>query len=453
LLTAVPPTLAQPNPGEPIRLTIRPAAAPVPALKYQLLPEIQDVAPGNAALLYYRAFSPEWNGWLRKPGLYEKINEALHAPLAELPRKELDGVWKTEQLRELDLAARREYVDWEFTARLRKEGVNMLLPDMQGFRQLGNLLALRTRFEMAEGHFDQAVYSLQTGLALGRHVADAPMLIVAMLGAAIAEGQLGQVETLIQTPGAPNLYWALTDLPRPFIDSRRPLQGEKLVLYAEVPLLKDLETAPFGPWQQQELAEQLNRLVHLEQDHPSEGKLELAALALKVYPEAKRALIAQGRKPGEVEALPVLQVVALHVLHEYRRLQDDLYRWFALPYPLARPHLEAAERQIADAHAHLVGEPFIALLPAVSRAFVALHRLDRRIAALRCVEAIRIHAAAHGGSLPQRLEEITEVPVPIDPLLDQPFHYEASGDHATLSAPAPLGVANLILTYHLTMTR
>src|SRR5205823_1759147 len=53
---------AQP-PAEPEiavrKLTVTPAAAPVPALKYKLLPDLRETTPGNAALLYYRAFSPE----------------------------------------------------------------------------------------------------------------------------------------------------------------------------------------------------------------------------------------------------------------------------------------------------------------------------------------------------------------------------------------------------------
>src|SRR5262249_55553557 len=57
LLAIAAPATAQPPP-EPVRLTLRPAAAPSPALKYELLPELKDQSPGNAALVYYRAFSP-----------------------------------------------------------------------------------------------------------------------------------------------------------------------------------------------------------------------------------------------------------------------------------------------------------------------------------------------------------------------------------------------------------
>ena len=39
----------------PLVITIRPAASPVPALKYSLLPKPEEQIPGNAAIFYHRA--------------------------------------------------------------------------------------------------------------------------------------------------------------------------------------------------------------------------------------------------------------------------------------------------------------------------------------------------------------------------------------------------------------
>jgi hypothetical protein len=76
----------------------------------------------------------------------------------------------------------------------------------------------------------------------------------------------------------------------------------------------------------------------------------------------------------------------------------------------------------------------LVLLPAVQSASLATVRNDRHLDALQCIEAIRLHAATHQG-FPGRLEEITEAPVPIDPMTGQPFGYRVDGDHATLTAP------------------
>ena len=39
----------------------------------------------------------------------------------------------------------------------------------------------------------------------------------------------------MQQPDAPSFYWPLTDLPRPFIDLRKPMQGERAGVYGSFP--------------------------------------------------------------------------------------------------------------------------------------------------------------------------------------------------------------------------
>lgn len=456
---------------EPTRLTLSPAPAPAPALKYLLLPELKDQTPGNAALEYYRAFSPEWWGMVRRPEEWEKISNALQVPLKELLRAEnppkegprqMDLRWLLgyRMLRQVDLASRREYVDWGMAERFRREGYGLLLPDVQSLRQIGTLLAVRARLEMAEGHLDQALYTLQTGLALARHTGDAVTLIQNLVGIALADMMLARVEELIQQPGAPNLYWALTDLPRPLFDLRKALQGEKMGLYASLPALRDLETARLTPEQQQNLLIVLGggmyELLGFGPRPTAVHRLQGTALVLRAYPQARQALITQGRKPEEVDALPAVQVVLIHSQQQYRRLQDDLFKWYGLPYWEARPHLAEVDRRIIQARSNREGLPFLEIIPAIQRVVATAVRVDRRVAALRCIEAVRLYAAAHDGKLPGSLSDITEVPIPIDPVTGKAFDYRVSGDRATLSAPPPPGEQahpSNTLTYELTLRR
>ena len=461
LLAAAATAAAQdPSEVEPIKLTLNPAAAPSPALKYELLPDLKDETPGNAALEYYRAFSPEWWGNIRQPQTWEKMENALHVPLKDLPRKDLDWLESSHMLRQVDLASRREYCDWGMAERLRKEGFSLLLPDVQSLRQIATLLAVRARLEIAEGQYEKALDTLQTGFALARHAGNGVILIQDLVGIAIARQMLDRLEELVQQPGAPNLYWALTDLPRPFVDLRQALQGEKEGLYASVPELRDLDTARLTPEQQQKLVQALGGGLDALLGYgpkPNWGnRLAGIVLTIRAYPEAKQALIAEGRKPEEIEALPALQVVLLHSLHQYQRLQDDVFKWANLPYWEAHPHLEQTDRQVRTARARLEAMPFLEALPAIQKVVAASDRLERRVAALRCVEAIRLDAAAHDGKLPETLGAITEVPVPIDPTTGQAFHYRVTGDRATLSAPAPPGEQanpSNTLTYELTLRR
>src|SRR5262249_5685031 len=142
-------------------------------------------------------------------------------------------------LRELDLGARREHCAWEVTDRMRKEGPSLMLPDIQGFRELARLLALRARQAIAEGHVDQAVYTLHADFAFAKHRTEAPNIFSSLVGTAVADLMIDEVEILLQTPGAPNLYWALTGLPRPFVEMRKPIQGEKLMLLSLLPSQAD----------------------------------------------------------------------------------------------------------------------------------------------------------------------------------------------------------------------
>ena len=62
---------------------------------------------GNAALLYYRAFSPEWWGTIqRQKDLYEKLDKWEQMPLSdlrkELPKGDLAWVLDSAMLGEVD---------------------------------------------------------------------------------------------------------------------------------------------------------------------------------------------------------------------------------------------------------------------------------------------------------------------------------------------------------------
>ncbi len=52
---------------------------------------------------------------------------------------------------------------------------------------------------------------------------------------------------------------------------------------------------------------------------------------------------------------------------------------------------------------------------------------------MTAVEAIRSYAAANGGKLPARLEDVSDTPVPDNPATGLPFDYGVDGDTATLS--------------------
>jgi hypothetical protein len=90
--------------------------------------------------------------------------------------------------------------------------------------------------------------------------------------------------------------------------------------------------------------------------------------------------------------------------------------------------------------------------PSVFRVHRKRWLLDQRIALLRHVEALRLHAAEHDGTLPRSLSEVS-VPLPDDPLTGKPFRYELAGDTAHLRGQPPAGEeANADFNVHYEVT-
>ncbi|HEY1380965.1 MAG TPA: hypothetical protein VGF55_29465 [Gemmataceae bacterium] len=439
VIGTVAPAAAQ-EPEIPVRkLTVSPAAAPDRALRYHLLPELRDTTPGNAVLLYYRAFSPEWSSNLHgNQELQKKIEEALDKSPAEVKAMpEIDFVRHSHMLKEVDRAARRAYCDWELTPRLREDGVNLLIPDVQEMRQFARYLKLRAKLELADRDFDKAAYTLQTGFQMGRHVAEGPTLIQALVGAAITATMLTEVGEWVEAPGSPNLYWAL-GLPQPFVDLRTPLQGERIWLDNLLPGYREAlaDPAKVPPPFTPDLRKRLGQVI--------EGNgvtTYLLMLTTKKYSLAKAYLREHGRTAEQVEALPVTTAVMLYELAVYDRLYDEMLKWQGWPYWIARPGLDRAEQALREEVVRS-GSPGFSLagylMPAILKVQFASVRTDRTINQLRTVEALRMYAAAHG-RFPEKLTDITDVPLPPDPVTGQPFEYKLDGETAVLTAPPPAG--------------
>ena len=65
--------------------------------------------------------------------------------------------------------------------------------------------------------------------------------------------------------------------------------------------------------------------------------------------------------------------------------------------------------------------------------------MDQRIGLLRHIEALRLYAAEHDGTLPAKLADVP-VPLPVDPFTGKPFRYEVTGNTAHLRGTPPAGL-------------
>ena len=454
------PSLAPAQPARPPdeiktkKLVLYPAPAPKPALKYILLPPYLDRKPGNAAVWYGKVTAEQLNLFGNRK-LWERMPKLLETPLADLPRevKEAMGIYpdKLTPYYFLDEGARRDHCDWELPLR-DHDWLTLLIPAEQQTRGFASLLALRVRMRLAEGQFDQAAHALQTGYALGRHLAQEPIFISDLIGVAICRLMSNQVEQWIQQPGAPNLYWALSHLPRPLIDLRPAIEGEMASFYLSYPELRNLEHKDYPPQQWQQI---LDKLVDRFEQWSGEGRrpdrsatpmrLMALALILQGYPHAKEALIAWGHSRAEVEAMPVPKVILIYTMRTYDELRDDLFKWMTLPFWEARPGLNRATFSLLESI--FQGQEILPigriLLPAMERVAGATAANDRSIALLRTLEALRLYGASHEGQLPEKLSDIAEVPIPLDPLTGQPFVYKRSGESAVLDASTDKNIPSI----------
>lgn len=443
-----PPAPPQADEGKVFTLAVEPARLPHAALQYPLLPPLLDQTPGNAAILYGRASLLAAQDDEEPEQRSDDIRRWLDQPLNALPLTEVREALAAHgsELRELSLAARREYCHWDLP--IRSEHVSLLLPELSRFRQLARILALRTRLAIAERRYDDAIHDLQTGFALARHLGEAPLLIHSLVGMAIGSMMTDCLQDLVQAPGAPNLYWAIAFLPRPLVSIRPALETEMNLIFLLAPQLQTVETVTRTPEEWSAFGGELAAVFQavLGALGPSsmasdQARVMVTLTALQVYPRAKQMMENEGYSAADVEAMPVPQVVALHLVRTLTRMRDDVFKWFGVPFPQAFPRMVAnAEFLIFSADADTVIPALMrALIPAVSRVYLQQTDLERKRAVLQCVEALRLHAAEQGGGLPGDLEEIEVVPIPEDPVTGAPFIYQNDGAEASLFCPAPAG--------------
>jgi hypothetical protein len=428
-------------------LSVSPQGAPVPALKYRLLPLSSDLKEGNAVPIYLRLMH-ERDDAARKY-LTETPRTWNGMPVEKIPLDEARAFIQKYHylLRQLEVGARRKTAEWNYTLD-EPDPIGLLLPDAQSMRNYEPMILLQARVALAQGDFAAGAHHLETGFAFARHVADGPTLIHKLIGFALAMQFVGGVGDFIDRPDAPNLYWALTALPRPLIDIRGPMEWEYNMVELQVPELADTDRER-TPQQWDEVLRRvrtalwrMDELPNGKPRHtdwfPKESSPNDPAAKSPDLPAARQYVArTKGLTADKVEAMPPAQVLLLYMVGTYHEDRDNAYRAAYLPPTQARPMFEAALKQLRDSPATEGHLPARMLLSGLDRILVTQARVERNLAALRLIEALRMYAAAHGGSLPEKLGDITEVPVPNDPGTEKPFEYHRDGDTATIISQLP----------------
>ena len=415
----------------PTRLILTPMKPPLPAMKYELLPKAIDRTTGNAAVHYGKVKS-EQNHFFASKEISKTIEMARERPLSDLKTNpEFDVLLNLGSIySSLKRGANCEHADWQLP--IREEYFwNILLPEAQESREFARILQGRARVQMARGDLNGAIETIQTGMSLARHVARGESLINGLVGLAMSGIMLGTVQELIEQPGAPNLYWALSTLPSPLIELLPGFEAEQFALYWTERKWLHPETLQGDEnfWRSE--LERLWGYISGAMEDPKD-KPSLAARVIRGYPSAKKRLLERGFKSDEVESMPVAKAVMIDVLHQYNCNRDAQFA--AVQQALLDPS-RISQLPKAEMHQHPESLPISAAMGVATYSSIinAVLRNRRSVAILQVIEAIRLHAA-ETGTLPARLNDITSVIIPNDPSTNQPFSYELNNDVAVIGS-------------------
>ena len=295
---------------------------------------------------------------------------------------------------------------------------------------------MRFRAEIAQGRFDDAIRTAKTMFAMSRHLGEHPTLIGDLVGMAIAAVAIDHLEEMLDQPGCPNLYWALTNLPSPLISLDKGMDGERVMMAW---VFRDLnDSAPMSAEQIKEFIAHMDKMLvdELGEGTPTEpgvrAWLDARTKDDAVVSAARQRLVEHGLPAERLLRFPADQVILLDEKRELEERFDDIMKTMDFPSGRSKRSLPRSSRR-SRRHCSPMSSCRGCRASARRKA-----RMDQRIALLRHVEALRLYAAEHDGTLPAKLSDVP-VPLPVDPFTGKPFRYEVTGNTAHLRGTPPAG--------------
>ncbi len=347
----------------------------------------------------------------------------------------------------LENGSRCENCDWEYHIRGNKDIIALPLPEIQDCRDLARALLVKCRLEIFEGKYEDAIRTARTGKILARHMGqNTPMMVAQLVGVAIDSMMNECLLELVQRPDAPNLYWALSTLPDPPFVFANALEMEMDFLRLMIPELARAMDAPESlseeDWKEFnrtpiKMVSALSGYTDIQEESTSmAGQLLAKTWGITAYPKAKQWLLSEGKTPEEVKNIPIAKALGLWSVYRFSIVRDEYLKCSELPVWQQRavgPEnlWEGGKFEIATPLDVLASQ----LFPAISAYRNALARAETYNDMLRIVETIRLYGTEQGGKLPERLEEITSVPIPpFDPMSGQPYVYSVKDGTATVES-------------------
>lgn len=453
---------AQPAPADKvIRVTIHPKAIEAKDIEKPLLPPVSEMSSGNAMLEYFRGMAYEYSGvrqWTRE--LEEKKARWLEAPLDELKPEELRTGGASSIFLMVD-GSRKTHADMGYLERVKKGGAKTLLGEISAIRQTNRDLRLFARSFILLKDYDKALDLIRAGLAAPRHLAAQSGNINHLVAASMANETVATMQDWISRPDSMNLYWPLTQLPRPLLHSEKLMESE-LLMYENGIGSHSAEELKRVMSEEQALDFFLSQMrlfvidgVSFEKPN-GPGAIEVTrAYVEKLFPVATEYLQKTGVAEAELKAMPKAQVCAIFHRNVALSQQRRFGRWITFdPWVAIReigrereaktttdgielerlPKFDVANEQI-DVFSGQTAEKF-ALMTALTRA-----RLETKLNVLMLIEMLRDYAVDHP-ELPESTDALTRYPLNLtDHFTGKPVRYRRiDATTATIEAGPPEGM-------------
>ena len=341
-------------------------------------------------------------------------------------------------------AGSMSHADWQYPLRSDRPYL-ILLPDLQSQRQLaGRGMPAWIRQLLSKGETDEALRCIKAQLAVGRHCAATPVVVCHLVGLAIADMALDNLELAMQSKECPNMYWSLGALPPTLHDLGPMVRWE---LWAS-PAALDKPLPPIGDSQWVELAARFMELygeVSEERYSMEEGlavQNKMRELALEELPREFDFSKADMEKMSKEEL--IMRWIYMQSNRIRTQLQPLAYR-SPTEVIAVRTKLEGTIKEML-AKTGAKSSPFPL---AIAQGVLVCKNFERRVKFLQTIEALRDYTSKHDGNFPSSLADL-DLPAPNDPFTEEPFLYELKGTSATLRQADMDGFKSTLPSYELT---
>jgi len=210
----------------PVELTIYPAKAGELENKYQLVVKPEDQTDSDAVPLYEKAIKS-----IPKDFNQDQIRGWLDLPIEQFPQQQAEKTLQKylEPLKLAVRATRCKECNWPEL----KPGRHAY--DLVEYRKLTYILGLWAKLEISRGGYEGATIAMRTGFGMARHVGQGSTILQGLVGTAVGSVMCRELEQYVQGQDSPNLYGALADMPRPFIDIEKAIKNETKVSLDSAP--------------------------------------------------------------------------------------------------------------------------------------------------------------------------------------------------------------------------